>query len=371
MSDTSFKNNELFSYQRRFIDKIKSIVYTRDRILVSIAVGFGRSTIIAYTLKELLSENKIRKILVITPNIQIVNQYLIEFNKTDLNSTKIIRNNEFVYENKNNILIITLNQFRKNSSILKFNFFDLIIIDECHLLNEKDILNFNNLPLSIVGFTTIPSYGLNDSISCLFDEKKTFLSYGISNMKLELIAEISHGVNYRITDLSNIGKYRFIRPRDIKDNDIIKSDIYLSEKSVIKNLDKILVKGDILLQNIFNFKKMAIVQEDDLPAFASNNLFIIRSKKINSEFLFNYLQSKTVIDVLQKQLEDVSYGNLIKHINLNQIKEIIVPIPFSEDHMKHFTYLSGYSDLKAILYIKNELKELQESYLKYKKEGGS
>lgn len=53
-----------------------------------------------------------------------------------------------------------------------------------------------------------------------------------------------------------------------------RSKTYASEDLIKRNQKKVLSEGDILLQNIFDYKKMAIVSKKDLPAIASNNFFL-------------------------------------------------------------------------------------------------
>ncbi len=145
------------------------------------------------------------------------------------------------------------------------------------------------------------------------------------------------GSPYSTSELHVTGEWKFIRPRDIKSDGNLETVTFVSNDFAKKNKKSSLEKGDILLQNIFSFGKMAITKEKDLPAIASQNLFIIRSKVVAPEVLFEYLKSKAVAEAFCKQLEDLARGSTIRHIGLRDVGEIPVPLPFSNDLLVKFS----------------------------------
>ncbi len=116
---------------------------------------------------------------------------------------------------------------------------------------------------------------------------------------------------------------------------------------------------------------MAIVTEKDLPAIASRNLFVIRSKSVSPEFLFGYLQSKTVRIAFRKQLEDLAHG-FIKRINLIDVREMLIPLPFSEEQLKSFIKIDQPEKLdeRELEKAGNELRQLRRAYQEFQKSGG-
>jgi restriction endonuclease S subunit len=194
-----------------------------------------------------------------------------------------------------------------------------------------------------------------------FHIKKPVVSFGMSPIKLKEIANIFRGASYRSTDLMEQGNWRFLRPRDVRENEILLGKTYVTKDFINKNQNKILKDGDIILQNIFDFKKISLVTDDDLPAIASNNFYIIRSLKINPRFLYNYLQSTTILKEFQKQLDIIATGATIKRIKINDLKEIFVPIPVSEEQINWFMNIQNY-DEKELIEINKQITELKEAY---------
>jgi len=195
------------------------------------------------------------------------------------------------------------------------------------------------------------------------------LSYGFSVLKFNDIAEVFSGIKYKTSDLKNQGQASFFRPRDIVENKITKTSKWVDQDYVAENRSKLLKEGDILIQNIFEYHKMALIGKNDLPAFASNNLFIIRSHKIDPKFLFNYLKSDTIKQQLLSELDQKSSRATIKRISLKQFKEIKIPIPNAEDQIKWYTNIESFT-LPELQEIGAKLVELKKSISDTKNQGG-
>jgi len=115
---------------------------------------------------------------------------------------------------------------------------------------------------------------------------------------------------------------------------------------------------------------MAMVAKKNLPAIASRNLFIIRSRKTSPKILFDYLQSETVGMVFRKQLEDLAGGAPIRHINLKAIKEIPVPLLYSDKHLTRLADVKQIDNLKDLIKTRNEIVHLRRAYEEYSAKEG-
>ena len=257
--------------------------------------------------------------------------------------------------------------FRKRMHQFPSNFFDIIFFDECHILSENDWKTAKRLESAIVGLTSNHPSLISSKVLSSFNLRKPTYSYGISSMKLKELADVFLGANYNSAQLLSKGRWKFIRPRDIMDGRIVKVKTFASDELVKRNQKRVLNAGDIILQNVFDFSRMAIIEKKDLPAIASKNLFVIRSTTINPEFLFDYLQSKTIAIAFRKQLEDLAHGTPIRHISLRDIKEMPVPLPFSEEHLRKFADIRQFDNIKDLIEARNEIAHLRRAYELYSK----
>lgn len=377
-SVTASKDKLLFHYQKESIEIIKKASESKERILLSIATGFGRSNIVVQALKELLEAKKVKRALIIAPRNEILNNFYDILSKHKLKNITHL----FVFkphfrsylEQKFKdvaIFLSSLNMLRTEVKKFPSDFFDIFFLDECHTFSKKDWEIIQDFEATLVGLTTIPPSVKRPSPITFLDLTKPTYSYGISTVTLKELANVFLGASYSSADLSDTGTWKFIRPRDVKNNRILKVKTFVSEKVVKKISRSILIAGDIIVQNTFSFSKMAIVKKKDLPAVASKNFFIIRSKRIHSDFLLDYFQSNTMRVAFQKQLEDLAHG-IIKHVNLAAVKEISIPIPFSEKDLDRFVIPSKRIDtdeLNDLRKLRDEIRQLSRAYQKYKKTG--
>ena len=91
---------------------------------------------------------------------------------------------------------------------------------------------------------------------------------------LKEIADIILGKSVSRWELSETG-IPYLRQRDIKNGAIVTPDKFVMEDAAEKYAKQLLQEGDILLTKNFRQHKVARVTADDLPAIASNSLFII------------------------------------------------------------------------------------------------
>lgn len=364
-----------FQYQKDCIEIIRKAAVSRGRILLSIAPGFGRSAIIVQVLKELFEAKKIKRALIIAQRNVLLDMFSHFLLEHSLKNKRLIAGLEGYSQTTlemefedTPVLLSSLSMFRKEITRFPSGFFGIVFLDECHTLSEKDWKIVDDLESTIVGLTSNHPSLISSRLLAFFGLKSPTYSYGMSSIKLKELAHIAIGANYSSADLSGKGTWKFIRPRDVKNNRILKARTFISESVVKRNPKAVLATGDILLQNIFDFDRMAIVTKKDLPAIASRNFFIIRPRIIDSDFLFDYLQSKTIRIAFRKQLEGLAHG-VIRHVNLIDIREMLIPLPFSNKHLDSLIKMKQYEKFNDLKKAREEFSKLRRAYQKYSKSG--
>lgn len=372
MSGREIKGSALFPHQKKCVEMIRKASLSRQKMLFSIAAGFGRTAIIVVALKELLEGLRIKRALVICSRKAILEQFQLCFHENSL-ETEILRikpelSSKSVRQSGDaRILLSSLVAFKKGIARFPPNFFDIVFLDECQYLSKTDWENIRKLDTTSIGFTTIHPSLINSNMLSFFDLKKPTFSYGISLVELKELAEVFPGASYVSADLSNRGRWRFIRPRDIRGKRLAGVSTFASKELVQRNQKSVLAVGDIVLQNIFGFSKMAMITKKDVPAVASKNLFIIRSRKTSPEILFDYLQSETAGIAFKKQLENLAHGALVRHININEIKEVTIPVPYSQEHLTSFTGARKIRNASELRTNRNAIVHLRRAYEEYSK----
>lgn len=135
----------------------------------------------------------------------------------------------------------------------------------------------------------------------------------------------------------------YLRQRDIQKGVVVKADKYVSESDVEKYAKQLLQEGDILLTKNFGQHKIARVSSDNLPAIASNSLFIIRAFGVPDNYLYEYFTSNTGKAILDRQLSSIEQGSFVPSIRKSDLQELKVPI-FDEATM---LALSQAEDMKV------------------------
>jgi len=371
------ESRTLFQYQKDCIELIKNSLKLNKNALLSIAPGFGRSVIIVQTLKDFFENNRAKNVLFVLPYRVLLEQFCCELS-SGLASVRVSRLDTSLEsakkrENGNGrIFLATLATCRRLIPKFPSSFIDVVFVDECHVLGERDWRLLCDLKSPIIGFASVnPLFNpelLERPLAFLGLQKPTY-SYGMSLVKMGDIADIYYGASYFSPELSTEGSWRLIRPRDIEGNHISDLRTFVSEEVPQRNQRAILRAGDILLQNIFDFSKVAIVRKVNLPAVASKNLFIIRARTLNPTLLFDYLQSSTIRIALREDLEELARGTVIRHIGLTDIKELIIPIPYSEKHTDIFVRIAKHKRFRYSKDAERELDQLKQAYLEYSRIG--
>ena len=157
------------------------------------------------------------------------------------------------------------------------------------------------------------------------------------------IADIVLGKSVSKDEFSDEG-IPYLRARDIQDGHLILSNVYVDEKNAQKYARQLLQEGDILLSKNFGQHKITQITADDLPAIASNGLFIIRAYGVPDNYLYQYLTSDTGKAIFDRQLTSIERGGIVASINLKDLAELQVPI-FDQKTMIDF---SDIEDLKEV-----------------------
>jgi hypothetical protein len=354
-------------YQQEISSKIKKASHSKGKLLISLAPGFGRSVTIISTLDELLKKNKIQRALILTPRSVLTEQYLCLFQefsnlqnivaKIDSSKSSLVNSSE------PKVVILTLAMFKKVVSLLPT--FDIVIVDECQSLSDTDWSLVSSMHSAIVGFTTLHPSQIKDSLLSSLNKQTPDYSYGMASIRLGQLAEIIPGAAYHKAELQNNGKWKFIRIRDVKTGGMLEATTYISDEAANQKKRYSLKLGDILLPNIFDFDRKSFITEKDLPAIASNNFFIIRSKSIPPKLLFEYLQNKVIAEAFHKELEIRSVGTAIKRIRLADACEIPVPLPFSREHLIQLANVRQLEDIGELEKTLDIINRLKQAYLAF------
>lgn len=150
---------------------------------------------------------------------------------------------------------------------------------------------------------------------------------GLQTKELQELADIINGKMISIEKLVEHGDFLYLKPMHIQ-QDGLKIDAalkYISKGDLSENDYRyILQPGDIVISTIFNDLKMYVYKTGDIPAFASNNLAIIRSSK--QDYILSYLQTDEGRRIFKIQAEDLRKGTTIPHLNIKDIASIKIPI---------------------------------------------
>lgn len=146
-----------------------------------------------------------------------------------------------------------------------------------------------------------------------------------ASKELQEIAEVILGRNVERSDFEKEG-IPYLRVRNVQNGKICNLDNYVRFDCAEKYAKQLLQEGDILLSKNFGQHKVARVNEEDLPAIASNGFFIIRAYGVPEDYLYQYFTSKTGKAILEKQLSSIEQGTVITSISKKDLMKLKVPI---------------------------------------------
>ncbi len=139
------------------------------------------------------------------------------------------------------------------------------------------------------------------------------------------IATIIAGKGAKQEDFAESG-VPYLRARNIQDSRIITPDKFIGVENIDKFSKQLVQEGDILLTKNFGQNKLTLVTENDIPAIASDGLFVIRPYDVSERYLYKYLTSKTGNEVFNKQINRIQKGLTIPSIALSDLTHVLVPI---------------------------------------------
>lgn len=204
-------------------------------------------------------------------------------------------------------------------SISKLSKFDNLIEDYAH--TEKKVL-----PLSELIERWDPEYYLTQ-VNDFYKELE-----GFNTRLLSELAEILNGRNIASEKLLDEGQLLYLKPIHIQGEKLVatKGLKYVNKEQLSeRDYNCILLPGDIVVSTIFNDLKMYVYKAGDTPAFASNNLAIIRSS--NQDYILSYLQTEEGKRIFRTQAENLRKGITIPHLTLKDLAGIKIPVlPLSE-----------------------------------------
>lgn len=158
---------------------------------------------------------------------------------------------------------------------------------------------------------------------------------------LEELAEIIPGKRARSYDYRETG-ISYLRARDIQEG-VITTSVYLEPAITVEFSRQLIQEGDILLSKHLGLRKLALVSRDNLPAIASESLYILRPFDVSERYLYQYLTSKTGNAVFSAQLKKIEKGAVIASIALSDLKKIQVPV-YDEDIMMDYEHMDALNE---------------------------
>lgn len=223
------------------------------------------------------------------------------------------------------------------------------------------IFNVEKFKRKIFYATSIDS---NNLLPENYSYEKTNLSSFIDSFnpkKLEDIAEIIPGANPIWSDFSEDGTgIPLLSSGSIKNGKIVKCTKFIKEENYKKFSRQLLQSGDILLTKLFGQNKICIVEDEMLPAIASNFLYIIRPLGISDFNIYEYLSNNAGKLLFSKQLDEVSTKGAIQSVSLSSLRQLKIP-QIRKDEMSLFEikYNEKFSDIQAM--AKDVIEKLSES----------
>ena len=152
---------------------------------------------------------------------------------------------------------------------------------------------------------------------------------------LRKIADIIPGKSVNRMERGETGIH-YLGQRDIQQGVIVNPNTFVTESIAERYPKQLLQEGDILIAKKFEKSKVARVTSDNLPAIASNSLFIIRPFRVPDEYLYQFFTSKTSKAILEKQLSSIKRAATVVSISKAVLEDLNIPV-FDEQTMIAFS----------------------------------
>ena len=313
INPSAFFDLKPYPFQNEILEKleVERSVHNRSRNLVVAATGTGKTVISAFDYKRFKKNNKTSKLLFLAHRKEILEQALSTFQGVLKNNDfgelwvdgKVPSNYEYVFAS-----IQTLNNRLENFDLSK-EFFDYIIIDECHHLTAssyRGIIQYFN-PKILLGLTATPERMDGGDIKEDFHNRIAAEIRLPEALNRKLLCPFQYfGISDSV-DLSKIqwckGKYAPIELSNIYTrNDRRVGEIISAIDKYTKDSNEVRALGFCVTIEHAEFmaKKFSLAgfKADYLTSKSNQNRDIVRSKLQNKEI--NYL---FVVDIFNEGVD--------------------------------------------------------------------
>lgn len=225
--------------------------------------------------------------------------------------------------------------------------------DNTRIINVEEIKS-KNYSLYIPNYMNIEKIDIKNPMKLKQVCKDIYRGYQISSNEIKQFSEKTNNIEeYKIVNITNIndGKIDSNLTKIYPDTD--KMDKYLLQE---KNL---------LVSSKGTLSKFAVVEIKDNEKFIpSGNFTVLRlnTNIINPYYLKIFFESNKGTTIINS----IKSGGVLPAINLNQFKEINIPVPSLEEQNRIVdNYLSKITEIKM---LKNNLKKLEENLYNFTNE---
>lgn len=244
----------------------------KNEILINSSAGTGKTFLITYFIKHIILNNIINKnISVCTPthtSLQEIKSKLFKddnnFDKSRVNLSTIHRFLDYKQKiNKNNEKYFS----RNKKSNLNWNKYELLIIDECSMLNDEICNDITEQVMKIIKTNNFKVIYIGDisQLNPINQNKSNIFNKDIENLKLNKIIRTN---NNKIMDICNSHK-----KWDLED--------------IVPNLSDHISKNVIILNN-----KKKWLKKFKKEFFKSQNNIILCWTNKNKDYYNNYMRKK-------------------------------------------------------------------------------
>lgn len=164
---------KLRPYQQEAVDQaMKQWESGKQRVLLNLATGAGKTVIFSAIIKQLLEENRDNRILVLAHRSELLEQARDKIEAITHEKTALEKAASWSLLNPHSVTIGSVQTFNSGVRLYYFdqNYFDYIILDECHHLSDGALNVLNYFPeAKILGVTATPERSDMRNISDYFE----------------------------------------------------------------------------------------------------------------------------------------------------------------------------------------------------------
>ncbi|AZN39542.1 N-6 DNA methylase [Paenibacillus albus] len=143
---------------------------------------------------------------------------------------------------------------------------------------------------------------------------------GLETKELSELAEVIRGNNYKSDEIKTSGEFLILSGKNLKEDAITLTpkDRYINMISK-KDQFKVLKSGDIIVNLLFNERKLYVYKDSDPKAVISNNCAIIRSTQ--NQYIKTYLSTPDGKEIFAMQTDRLQSGTTISFLNISNLKK--------------------------------------------------